>query len=287
MVKTNNNYQLKFVNTKGNTPDLLDCHLSLKDKNTGEIILLDILVKSGSAIFKTDKNLSLDNVFVLDDASNIINKPEINLRYILEGSNYDDFRIVLYLKNNTKSLKNQYACYEIVQYFKSGINDSCDHNRLKTCSGGGILISSWPYDKTDKCSIILLMSGLLIMSSVCVSFQFQTSIGNVNAKLTVKSIFIPYCSYISIPITLSEINLIPVEEYAQLEYSIYKNKKLIYKTELYSYNGKFKVYADKIRKLNVGKYDIVIRNVYGKYVCVKKTATVKITKTSTIVNLQR
>ena len=285
LVKTNNNYQLKFVNTKGNTPDLPDCHLSLKDKNTGEIILSDILVKSGSATFKTDKNLSLDNVFVLDESSNIINKPEANLTYIVEGRNYDDFRIVVYLKNNTEPLKNQNVYYEITQYCKGGIKESDGYSIVKTDGEGKIIISNWPYNEDHEIQYhtlnVWFSDNEFSMGELSIS---NIKIDKVNAKLTVKSISIPYFSDISIPITLSEISLIPVEENTKLEYSIYKNKKLIYKTDIYSYNGKFKVYSDKIRKLDVGKYDIVVRNVYGKYVSVKKTATVKITKASTIVN---
>ena len=288
LTASNGNYILKFTNNKGQTVDLHDCYLTLKDKTTGEVIISDIPVKSGQATFKFERKLNPDDIFILDAYSNILNKPYANITYTTSGSNYDDFKITVYVKNGARAIENQTVIYNIDAYYSSGYVDSHWANKIKTDSEGKITIGYW-YTFDDSELLYYNVTAIFANEEFGYGELLIPNIrpDKIDAELTLESITIPYSSYKSVPIDLDEITFTPknstLKDDTMLIYSVYKNKKLIYTTDIYSYNGKFSIYNPAIRELDVGTYTIVVKNEFGRYKSVKKTATLKITKAKTVV----
>lgn len=102
--KYNGQYILKFSDDNDNIVKMPESTYSLKNSKTGEIIMENITVKDGQAIFNISGDVNLDEIYILNPVLGIVNKPKANLTLSVKGSNYLDSQVIMSLKNDTLSL---------------------------------------------------------------------------------------------------------------------------------------------------------------------------------------
>ena len=85
-------YRLSFVDNLGNLVPLRDYTVSLRDKKTGDILKW-VTLRGGIGEFEYGANLTLDDVYIMNNASTRVNRPEAKLLVYKTGTDYEDIQI--------------------------------------------------------------------------------------------------------------------------------------------------------------------------------------------------
>lgn len=126
-------YSLSFVNPKGNVVKLPNYAFKIKDKKTGEILVENIVIKSGTSTFTCNKKLNLDDIFILTAAGCVVNRPKPTMTIKRTGTNYDwgTANIILSYQNNPITNQDVY-----VELYKISRSDLIDDYHFKTNAKG-------------------------------------------------------------------------------------------------------------------------------------------------------
>ena len=281
----NYKYSLNFIDKNGKVFNLPDYSFKIQDRKTGKILVDDVTVKSGKATFTYAKKLTSDDIFILNGAGGIVNRPSASITVKRIGTYFDDTKIAASVNYQGSPVKNQQVYFNAVD------------KKIK---------SSYEYFlKTDKNGVATIKD--LDASSYDVKIKFSsedyayctTAIKNVNVKvkkvvLKAKKLTTTYKSGKTLNVKVLDLKNRPVK-FADLAvkvvngansftYNVYTDSSGIAKVPVSSYSklGKFKVLiscSDNIKgksvtsKLVLKKADTIVDVTKS----VKKTSKIKIT----------
>lgn len=265
------NYQLIFKDNAGNTVSMKECSFSLKNKQTGEVILSNILVKNGVGQFKLPSNTNINDLYIITEAGTIVNNPPVKLIVTTTGNTYADYKVTItVLDSNNNPIKNGLVkivlynyvgkkCYkdsieELLnskgQYVFDDFDPQYDHFKLEIMFG----------DKTHSLTVFNINNIKLNKAKATVSIgNIQVGKGlytNYNLKTTFKN----------------------VQKNVIFTVKVYKNSKLkdSFDSDTKSLNRDLK---NAFAKLPLGTYKVVlIAHKLSKYTFSKKTFKVKLLK---------
>ena len=287
LVLTSNNdeHTLKFMNSANETVILPTTKFHIKDKITGEILVSNITVRDGMATFKLNK--TLDEIYILNDGFEIVNKPRAELTYDLVGDSYEDIQLTATVKYNNTALKN-----EVVR-----IDAFSDDNRF---SGGKIVtthnVESYETDIDGKVLLYenshyretkyyLLDDGDVLKYDVIVSFankEFGLSqiilndfkIKKTECILSVSNLETTYLakSILTLKLTSKKTGK-NMKSFVDIYF--YKNGKQVEDGSGEIYNGILKY---NMPKLNAGTYKVVIMESDWQHTFKTKTITFTVNK---------
>ena len=115
-VNGNYTYSLNFVNRNGDVYNLPAYNFKIIDKKSGKILVDDIQIINGRSTFSCDKDLTLNNIFILNDAGGIVNRPKPDITIKRTGSNYDNTKITVSLSYQGLPLKNQIVRFDVNKF---------------------------------------------------------------------------------------------------------------------------------------------------------------------------
>ncbi len=116
LVDGNYTYSLNFIDRNGKVYKLPAYNFKIQDKKTGNILVDNIQIKDGKATFSYNKKLSLDDIFILTEAGNVVNRPKAEITIKRTGTTFDDTKITVSLSYQGKALKNQVVNFDIYEY---------------------------------------------------------------------------------------------------------------------------------------------------------------------------
>lgn len=110
IIKTGDGYSLKAVNNKNQEVNLPESVFSIKDRKTGETILSGIRIGEEFSM-----SMDPDDAYIMNEANRIVNKPKANLTYTIVGDSYEDILIKVHLECDSKPLKDEIICMDIIE----------------------------------------------------------------------------------------------------------------------------------------------------------------------------
>lgn len=142
-------YSLSFTDRQGKVFALPNYSFKIQDKMTGEILIGNVNVVSGKATFTYAGKLTVNDIFILNDAGGIVNRPEASLTVKRTGSYYDDTEVAVTLTYQESPLKNQKVTFTYSNSKSNPVKASSKTNDKGTAVLRGIDASSYSY--TVKC----------------------------------------------------------------------------------------------------------------------------------------
>jgi len=289
--KNNNEYTLSFVDDDANIISMPESVFSIIDKKSGEAIISNISVINGKATFNCDREISVDDVYIVNCLNQIVNKPKANMTIIKTGTDYLDTKVEVILNNETEPIGNESIHIFCIGFEDNGHNLTNNYN-IVTRSDGTQIVAG----KTD---VRLYYGSFLSAWGTVTEYRFKilfsnkefgTTVQTINFKidkvdsvLTLKSTTKTYnpnavkltsISQLS-PVTWTSPKYGEIKD-EQLYYKIYKkNKEVLYAT-IYFYD-EIKLYDEILPALDVGTYKIIVQSdEFSVYKVPTKTATLKI-----------
>ena len=294
--KSNDQFILKFIDDKGNVVDMPECTFSLKDKKTGQIVASNITVKGGQAIFSLPDAINPEDILILNSLSGIANKPKPNLTLNKTGNTYLDTVVTASLKNSSQALGDEKIMVIFNKYDSRTKKSSNGSYIVETISDGtqicdgktkyrdGVYWSMIIDDpEYDTVTITVLYSskefGLAKQTVIC---RLSCNDAYLTLKPSARQYNPNHKKYDMIRVDGITLTYDTYGKYhaPELEYLLYKNNKLIYKTYVWHMDdGHYYIQNIDMPTLNAGTYKVVIRD-YGNsvYTFSPKTTTLEITK---------
>ena len=290
LVKTDLKYVLKFIDRNGNIVKMPNCEFSIIDKENGQIIKNNILVKDGIGEFDCDDNLSLDNVYILSNAGEIVNKPKATIEITKVNEKLGEMKFIITLKNGTVPLSNQTLKVNCTSHnpatndYREGITHE-GHQTIKL-------------DENGSCEIRLMkiVSEPIFADYFNITFSFSNSdfgfsqydinfvkVIRTEVKTTVKPITMTYggTGKLTLSALIKDTNEI-IPELIDLSVGIYKGNKCISISNIYYENGTILKSSEKYLKISdlaAGSYKIVVfEGNPWEYHISKSTATLTVNK---------
>ena len=271
-----NEYYLAFENKTDTVTDMPETEFSIKDKNTGEILLSNIKINEKF-------NLTSADVYILNDASKIINKPKAEISIVFKSFDYENIHIQIYLKDGNKVLKGQTIALRTTAVFSSD-NMPSDVYYAKTNSKGYVVgyKTGTEYDTVRyldytpeyfkfTASFANEYYGLTKITYNHIKIKkTQCSVGASNAITT-------YKTSKKIKITLKNKKMKTAIEECYVHIYIYKGVKRVHAGYDIVTNGKLHY---KMPTLKAGTYKVKITSFDVHYSFTKKT-TFKVKKAKT------
>ena len=269
MSKSNDIFSLKFQNANGQSVALPDTTVHVKDKKTGEMLLSNIPVKNGQGTFKLNK--SIDEVYLINEAGGIINKPKANLTLTVTGNSYDNIKVSVKLQNGTMPLANQTFSFEIIGYTEQANPYTYIY---KTDSSGNLVLHERNRNQEDQQSSVL-DDGIYSKFDLIVTFSSMeygfTQVKYENLKLNKIPVAL---SVKTTPNTYTKANLkLTSSKPCDIEIRIYENNRLIDEDYMYLNKGDNNY---RLNNLDAGTYKIVIKAPAYEHHVLSTTVTVKI-----------
>ena len=274
IVKNGAEYALKAVNNKKEEVNLPETLFSIKDRKTGETIVSHIRIGESFNMNRTP-----EEVYILNEANEIVNKPKANFTYTITGDSYEDILIKAHVEYDSKPLKNQIICMDIIETQVLG-TFGLERTYMTDENGDVILFTynthnpptygqEFENDEAYKYDFILTHSSREFGMSQIIHNNLKIK----PAKCIVSGgdITTVYGKKPVVKMSVKTQNGKTIQG-CQIIISIYKNNKLVRYAYDYASKG---VIEHKLAKLNAGTYKLKIESANGKY-SLKKTITVKV-----------
>jgi len=289
--RNNNEYTLSFVDDDRNIVSMPESVFSIIDKKSGEVIVSNISVVNGKATFKCDREISVDDVYIVNCLNQIVNKPKANMTIIKTGNDYLDTRVEVILNNGTMPIGNE--SIEIIYTSFENYHNYTTSYQMKTNPDGRQIVAGRLNDDKYYSGSFIAYGGYVNNYTFKILFsnkEFGTTVQTVNFKmdkvdtvLTLKSSTKTYnpnafkvksMSQLS-PVTWTSPKYGKITK-GQLYYTIYKNNKEVYHTIIDFYD-EVRPQEVLMPALDVGTYKIVVHDDDESiYKVPTKTATLKI-----------
>ena len=254
----NTTYELYYVNNENKEVKLPSATFSIKNKTSGEILASDI----GIGNFTLNRNISMDNVYILTGINEIANKDPAKITYNITGNNYDNIKIGIKLENNSKPLANQKIRFDIMGLSKY---DYVVHNFYWTRTGeNGTAICDGSSETPGRYYLTGFLDSEYIYYNITTTFSSDEfgftqatysylTIDMVPATIKAKDITSTYNSQPTLKITASSES--GSENEVEVETAIYKGNKHVKSYFKVAKNG---VISIKLPKVDAGTYKIKI-----------------------------
>lgn len=146
-------YSLSFIDRQGKVFALPNYSFKIQNKRTGEILIDNVNVASGKSTFTYAGKLNLADIFILNDAGGIVNRPEASLTVKRIGSYYDDTEVQATLTYKDAPLKNEKVTFTYADSKSSANAVTSKTNNKGTAILSGIDASQYAYTiKTEFAS---------------------------------------------------------------------------------------------------------------------------------------
>ena len=274
IVKNGAGYALKAVNNKKEEVNLPETLFSIKDRKTGETIVSNIRIGESFNMNRTP-----EEVYILNEANEIVNKPKANFTYTITGDSYEDILIKAHVEYDSKPLKNQIICMDIIE---TQVLGTFGLERTYTTDENGDVIlftynthnpptygQEFENDEAYKYDFILTHSSREFGMSQIIHKNLK--IKPAECIVSGGDITTVYGKKPVVKMSVKTRNGKTIQG-CQIIISIYKNNKLVRYAYDYASKG---VIEYKLAKLNAGTYKLRIESANGKY-SLKKTITVKV-----------
>ena len=114
ILRSNTKYTLKFVDSKtGKVVKMPSFKVNIINKNAKKTVQSNVWIKNGVGSFTLDKAIALNSINIVDSYSTVLNKPKAKITLVRRGSDFQNNKVILTLKNGKKAIANRYVYFTV------------------------------------------------------------------------------------------------------------------------------------------------------------------------------
>ena len=275
IAKSGDEYTLRALNNKNKEVNLPATLFGIKDKKTGETLNSNLTIAE-----KFKMNRTSEEVYILNEANEIVNKPKANMTCTIVGDSYEDILITVHVEYDSKPVKNEIICLEVTETNEYG--SSTMIRTYPTDDNGDMVLFKYDthnpptygqdFDNADSHYDFILTHSSRKFGISEISYT-NFKIKSAECIVSGKDITTNYNTRPQLKLNVKTKNGKTVAS-TQIEIFIYKNGKLIFDGYGFVDNGKV---TYKLPRLGAGKYQIKITDT-GWTHSIKKTINMNVNK---------